>query len=155
MISGVRGDAEDAVRAGFRHILFAVRPEEESVSIDEYLKSLKPIPSPYLVKDKLSDSAKRGQKIFNKAGCISCHKGTLHTDLKQYDVGTGDGLDKDRKFDTPSLVEAWRTAPYLFDGRAATIEEVITKYNPEDKHGKTSNLSDNEIKDLANFVLSQ
>ena len=155
MISGVRGDAEDAVRAGFRHILFAVRPEEEAVSIDEYLKSLKPIPSPYLVKGKLSDSATRGQKIFNKAGCISCHKGTLHTDLKQYNVGTGDGLDKDMKFDTPCLVEAWRTAPYLYDGRAATIEEVITKYNTNDKHGKTSNLSNKEIRDLANFVLSQ
>ena len=155
MITGVRVNAEDAVRAGFRHILFAVRPEEEVNSIDEYLKSLKPVPGPYLVKGKLSASAKRGQKIFNKAGCISCHKGTLHTDLKQYNVGTGDGLDIDRKFDTPGLVEAWRTAPYLYDGRAATIEEVIKKYNPEDKHGKTSNLTDKEINDLANFVLSQ
>lgn len=155
MITGVRVNAEDAVRAGFRHILFAVRPEEEVNSIDEYLKSLKPVPGPYLVKGKLSASAKRGQKIFNKAGCVSCHKGTLHTDLKQYNVGTGNGLDIDRKFDTPGLVEAWRTAPYLYDGRAATIEEVIKKYNPEDKHGKTSNLTDKEINDLANFVLSQ
>ncbi len=155
MITGVRENAEDAVRAGFRHILFAVRPEEEVNSIDEYLKSLKPVPGPYLVKGKLSASAKRGRKIFNKAGCISCHKGTLHTDLKQYNVGTGDGLDKDRKFDTPGLVEVWRTAPYLYDGRAVTIEEVLTKYNPDDKHGITSNLSDKEIRDLANFVLSQ
>jgi len=155
MITGVRGNAEDAVRAGFRHILFAVRPEEEITSIDEYLKSLKPIPGPYLVKGKLSASAKRGRKIFKSAGCLSCHKGNLFTDLKQYDVGTGDGLDKDRKFDTPTLVEIWRTAPYLYDGRAATIEEVITKYNPEDKHGITSNLSDKKIRDLTNFVLSQ
>jgi hypothetical protein len=32
---------------------------------------------------------------------------------------------------------------------------VLTKYNPDDKHGMTSNLTDNEIKDLAQFVLSQ
>jgi len=155
MITGVRDRAETAVRAGFRHILFAVRPEQESVSIDKYLKSLRPVPSPYLTNGRLSASAKRGRRIFSKARCDSCHKGALHTDLRQYNVGIGDGLDKDREFDTPTLVEVWRTAPYLYDGRAVTIEEVLTKYNPDDEHGLTSNLSDKEITDLANFVLSQ
>jgi cytochrome c peroxidase len=70
-------------------------------------------------------------------------------------LGIGKGLDKNQKFDTPTLAEVWRTAPYLYDGRAVTIEEVLTKYNPDDKHGLTSNLSDKEITDLANFVLSQ
>jgi cytochrome c peroxidase len=155
MISGARGNAEEAVRAGIKHILFAVRPEEDAVDIDEYVKSLKPMPSPYLLEGKLSDSAERGKQIFAKARCISCHSGPLHTDLRQYNVGTGSGLDKDRLFDTPTLVEVWRTAPYLYDGRAATVEEVITTYNPEDKHGVTSNLTDSQIKDLAAFVLSQ
>ena len=90
MITGVRDNAEMAVRSGIRHILFAVRPEEEVISIDEYLKSLKPIPSPYLVKGKLSASAKRGQKIYSQARCDSCHKGPLHTDLQQHNVATGD-----------------------------------------------------------------
>jgi len=155
MFTGVRKNAEMAVRAGFRHILFAVRPEQETVSIDKYLKSLRPVPSPYLVNGRLSASARRGRKIFSKARCASCHKGALHTDLRQYNLGIGDGLDKDREFDTPTLVEIWRTAPYLYDGRAVTIEEVLTKYNPDDEHGRTSNLSDKEITDLANFVLSQ
>jgi hypothetical protein len=52
-------------------------------------------------------------------------------------------------------VEIWRTAPYLYDGRAVTIEEVLTKYNPGDKHGATSKLSKGEISDWAEFVLSQ
>jgi len=155
MVTGVRENAEMAVRSGIRHIQFATCPEQDAVAIDEYLKSLKPVPSPYLVNGKLSASAKRGRKIFSKARCDSCHKGPLHTDLLQYDVGIGKGLDKDREFDTPTLVEVWRTAPYLYDGRAVTIEEVLTKYNPDDKHGLTSNLSDKEITDLANFVLSQ
>jgi len=155
MFTGVRENAETAVRSGIRHILFAVRPEQEAVAIDEYLKSLKPVPSPYLINGKLSASAKRGRRIFSKARCASCHKGRLHTDLRQYNLGIGKGLDKDQKFDTPTLVEVWRTAPYLYDGRAVTIEEVLTKYNPDDKHGLTSNLSDKQITDLANFVLSQ
>jgi len=155
MVTGVRKDAEAGVRAGIRHIMFAVRPEEDAVAIDKYLKSLRPVPSPYRVNGKLSVSAKRGRKLYSKARCASCHKGRLHTDLRQYNVGIGKGLDKDQKFDTPTLVEIWRTAPYLYDGRAVTIEQVLTKYNPDDKHGLTSSLSDKEITDLANFVLSQ
>jgi cytochrome c peroxidase len=154
MITGIRENAEAAVRAGITHIQFAVRPEEEAVAIDEYLKSLKPVPSPHLLDGKLSESAEQGKKIFEKAHCAKCHEGSLYTDLKQHDVGTGKDLDKDRKFDTPSLVEVWRTAPYLYDGRAATIKDVLTIHNHDDKHGITSNLTDNEIKDLAEFVLS-
>lgn len=154
MITGIRENAEAGVRAGIRHIQFAVRPEEEAAAIDEYLKSLKPVPSPYLVDGKPSESAERGQKIFDKADCASCHTGPLHTDLKTHNVGTGKDLDKDRRFDTPTLVEVWRTAPYLYDGRAATMEQALTTYNPGDKHGVTSNLTDNEIKDLAEFILS-
>ncbi len=155
MITGIRETAELAVRAGIRRIMFAVRPEEEAAAIDEYLKSLKPIPSPYLVDGKLSEAAKRGQAVFRKAGCASCHKGPLYTDLRKYDVGAGQGLDKDLLFDTPTLIEVWRTAPYLYDGRAATIKDVVTAHNLQDKHGRTSNLSEGEIGDLTQFVLSQ
>jgi len=154
MITGARDRAETAVRSGIKHILFATCPEEDAAAIDEYLKSLKPVPSPSLVKGKLSRSARRGRKVFDKAGCASCHKGPLYTNLQKYDVGTGKGLDKDVEFDTPTLVEIWRTAPYLYDGRAATMKEVLTTDNPGDKHGRTSNLTDNEINDLARFVLS-
>lgn len=155
MITGVRATAEQAVRAGIRHILFAVRPEEEAAAIDEYLKSLKPVPSPHLVEGKLNKSARRGQTVFQKAGCSSCHSGSLFTNLEKYDVGTGVGREKEQKFDTPTLVEIWRTAPYLYDGRAATIKDVLIRYNPEDKHGHTSDLSEEEIKDLVEFILSQ
>ena len=154
MAMGVRPDAEAAVRAGIRHIQFAVRPEEDAVAIDEYLKSLKPVQSPYLVKGRLSNSAKRGRRVFNKAGCDSCHPSPLYTDLKKYNIGTGKGLDENQSFDTPTLIEAWRTAPYLYDGRAETIKKVLTKHNDGDKHGKTSTLTDEEINSLADFLLS-
>jgi cytochrome c peroxidase len=64
-------------------------------------------------------------------------------------------LDKDRFFDTPTLVEMWRTAPYLYDGRAATMKEALTTYNTNDEHGMTSDLNEQEITDLVEFVLSQ
>ena len=34
-------------------------------------------------------------------------------------------------FDTPTLIEVWRTAPYLHDGRYLTIEELIAELSSE------------------------
>jgi YVTN family beta-propeller protein len=155
MSIGVRETAETAVRAGIRHILFTVQPEEVAVSLDEYLKALEPVPSPYLADGKLSRSAERGKQLFHSVGCASCHPEGLFTDLKQYNVGTRGRLSQGQEeFDTPTLVEVWRTAPYLHDGSAATIMDVLTTANKDDKHGKTSGLSKEQLKDLAEYILS-
>ncbi|MHC4640549.1 MAG: cell surface protein [Planctomycetota bacterium] len=154
MMTGIRPNAEAAVRAGIRHIQFAVRPETDAAAIDEYLKSLKPVQSPYLVKGKLSRAANRGRRVFKKAGCASCHTSPLYTDFKKYNIGTGKDLDENQSFDTPTLIEVWRTGPYLYDGRSKTVKEVLTKHNVGDKHGKTSTLTEEEINSLAEFILS-
>ncbi|MBI5833007.1 MAG: PQQ-binding-like beta-propeller repeat protein [Armatimonadetes bacterium] len=154
MSLGVRESVEAAVRAGIRVIQFAVRPEEDAKAIDEYLKSFKPQASPKLVNGKLSASAQRGKALFDNkdVGCSSCHEGPLFTSLKHYDVGLGIGSEAGKPFDTPTLIEAWRTGPYLHDGRAATLLDVITKCNPNDKHGKTSQLNKQQLADLAEYV---
>jgi len=154
MVTGVRANAKVAVRGGIRFIQFAVRPEEDAEAIDEYLMLLEPMPSPYLVNGKLSPAARNGRKVFKKAGCADCHPAPLYTNMTKYNVGTGRNREVNTEFDTPTLVEVWRTAPYLHDGRATTIKEVLTKFNTDDRHGETSKLSTREISDLAEFVLS-
>jgi hypothetical protein len=47
MATGIRKNAEVAVRSGVKYILFMEGEDEIYESIDEYLKSLKPLPSPY------------------------------------------------------------------------------------------------------------
>ena len=125
MAVGVRATAELAVRSGIEHILFSDRPEEEALAIDAYLKTLVPTPSPYLVDGKFSEAAKRGQEVFERVSCDRCHPGPLYTDQKFHNVGTRARYDYRDKFDTPTLVEVWRTAPYLHDGRYVTIEELL------------------------------
>jgi mono/diheme cytochrome c family protein len=159
MSMGVRETAEMAVRAGIEHILFTRQPEAVARAIDAYLKSLKPVPSPFLVYDRsggrLSGAALRGKNIFAGAGCAACHPPGLFTDLHSYDVGTRGASDSPADlFDTPTLIEVWRTAPYLHDGSAATLREVLTTHNPDDRHGKTSKLTRQEIDDLCAYVLS-
>jgi YVTN family beta-propeller protein len=149
MSHAVRENAEAAVRAGLEHILFAQRPESEAAALDDYLKSLQPLPSPHLVNGKLSSSALRGKKLFfdGTVGCGACHPAGLFTTLKSYDVGAG-------TLDTPTLIEVWRTAPYLHDGSAATLREVLTTANPNDRHGKTSHLRSSQLDDLVAYLLS-
>jgi cytochrome c peroxidase len=157
MSRGVRETGEEAVRAGIRHILFTVQPPEVAKALDAYLKSLEPVPSPRLENGALSRAAKRGKKLFNdaKTACGTCHPPGLYTDLQSYNVGTAGKFDNPTdRFDTPTLVEAWRTAPYLHDGSAATLREVVTTANRDEAHGKTSHLTESQINDLVEYLES-
>jgi len=154
MSLGIRSNAEVAVRAGLKYILFATFTEQQAKDIDSYLKSLKPVISPYTNKGKLTDEALKGKVLFENAGCRACHSGPLYTDLKKHDVRTGKGMDKDKPFDTPTLLEVWRTGPYLYDGRAATIKDVLTIFSQDDAHGVTSDLTEKQIQQLEKYILS-
>lgn len=148
MISGIRETAEWAVRAGFKFIQFFDITEEDAACVDAYLKSLEAVPSPYLVNGELSDLAKQGRKIFEKLNCTECHSGPYYTDLKMHRIG--EDVEFEKGWDTPTLREVWRTAPYLFDGRAATMEEVFEIH----KHGINKKISKKEIKALTEYVNS-
>ena len=156
MAEGVRMTAEEAVRSGLTHILFTVRPEEEAADIDAYLKALEPVPSPYLVDGRLSPSAERGRRLFHnqQVGCYVCHPAPLYTDLKPHNVGSRSPYERTEHFDTPTLVEVWRTAPYLHDGRYTTMRDLLV----EGRHGLTDGrleaLSAQDLADLIEFVLS-
>jgi YVTN family beta-propeller protein len=157
MSMGVRASAEVAVRAGISHILGIVQPDEVPRAIYAYICSLKPVPSPHLVDGKRSESARQGEKLFNDArvGCATCHSFDLYTDLRRHEVGTRGRFDAPRdRFYTPTLVELWRTAPYLHDGSAATVRDVLTTKNRGDRHGRTSHLTQEQLDDLAEFLLS-
>lgn len=148
MISGIRKDAEIAVRKGFTHIQFSECPEEVYECVDEYLKQLRPVASPYLIDGKLSPKAEKGKKVFDKLGCAECHSGPYFTDGKMYRIG--DDVEFENGWDTPTLIEVWRTAPYLFDGRAGELKDVFKIH----KHGIKAKITDKEIDELTEYVNS-
>lgn len=151
----VRENMDVSVAMGFKHIKFREPIDEEVDAVRAYLRSLKPEKSPHLNKDgKLTDAAKRGRALFSSQNCAHCHKGEQFTDQKLHDVGTRRPFDNTSSFDTPSLVEAWRTGPYLHDGAAASIKDIFKKFNPRDEHGSTSDLSDDELNSLVEYILS-
>ena len=156
MSMGVRADAATAIRAGIRYILFAQLDDSYAAALDEFVKSLRPLASPWLQHGRLSKPAERGKQLFfdPTVGCANCHLPPLFTDLKPHAVGTGKFDQLTDEFYTPSLIEVWRTAPYLHDGSAATVREALTTHNKSNRRGNTTNLSPDQINDLTAYVLT-
>lgn len=104
----------------------------------------------------LTAAEQRGRVLFEstQTGCAACHPPPLYTNLAQYDVGTADGPDEwfGPLIDTPTLRFLYDSAPYLHDGSAATLHDVLTVANPHDEHGVTSHLTEAELADLAAFL---
>lgn len=130
----------------------------------------------------LTPSEMNGLNIYTteKGDCFHCHgfdgsgqftdftfhNNGLDTDDEMTDIGlmavTGNPGDKG-KFKTPTLRNIEVTAPYMHDGRFATLEEVIEHYDsggkpsstvdPLMKHvGTGLNLTAQEKLDLINFL---
>ncbi len=159
MSHGVRSNLTVAATAGFRYILFRSPQPNEVPDVMAYIRSMRPLPSPRRIgpgRTGLSSLARQGKLLFEspKTKCLSCHHGLNLTDRKLYDVGTRGPYDTDSKFVTPPLVELWRTAPYLHDGRAVTMRDVLKRFNERDRHGVTSHLSSKELDALAEYLLS-
>ncbi len=128
-----------------------------------YVTSLNRVPnSPYRKNNgQLTKSAVRGKKTFQKLKCTNCHGGIEFTDSPNgfiHNVGTWTPKSGNRMgydilgFDTPTLKGVWATAPYLHDGSAATIKEVLTNRNTTDLHGKVSTLSKSELNNLMAYI---
>ncbi len=136
-----------------------------------YVDSLSAEPrSPHRTPDgELTPEAEAGRALFKSPalGCTDCHGGPRLTDSQWigpgmpllHDVGTiGPGSGQRlglplTGLDTPSLHGLWRSPPYLHDGSAATLLEVLTIKNPDDLHGVTSMLDAGELAELVAYLL--
>lgn len=116
-----------------------------------------------------TDQEKLGEDLFIDSGdedtvdaeCSHCHNGPLFmgdeffnngldnpnqlTDLGRQGI-TGNLIDRG-KFKAPTLINVMLTAPYMHDGRFATIEQVIGHYNTGGKPApnKDANLRELEL----------
>jgi YVTN family beta-propeller protein len=95
---------------------------------------------------------KKGNAIPEANRCITCHPPPYFTNLKLADVATLAVSDDSMKLDTPHLNNIYASPPYLHDGRAATLEEIWTKYNPNDKHGVANDLTKIELNELIDYL---
>jgi cytochrome c peroxidase len=119
-----------------------------------------------------SDAARRGMRSFysERSGCANCHFGVnfsgpiAHRGKPQERalfanngsaVKGDDGLsavtkrEQDRgRFRVPTLRNVALTAPYMHDGRFATLEQVIEHYAAGGKHAESIGVVDSQIRPL-------
>jgi DNA-binding beta-propeller fold protein YncE len=128
-----------------------------------YVGSLEQIPrSPFRNADgTLTEAALAGRDVFLRIGCEACHSGDDFTDSAQgnvHDVGTLTEFSGNRLggeligIDTPTLLGIWQTAPYLHDGSAPTLRDVLTTRNEAGLHGDTASLSEPELDALVAYL---
>lgn len=93
------------------------------------------------------DAVARGKALFESAevGCADCHRAPYYTDNDHHDLYGLSGVN------TPSLVGIASSAPYLHNGSATTLREVVdAALNGE--MGYTGGLSESDKDDLAAFL---
>lgn len=126
-----------------------VTPERVAMAIAAFERTLLTGNSPFDrfqagEADAISESAKRGFAVFvGKGNCQDCHSLPNFTDEKYHNLGIGMdkphpdlgryNVTKEEKhrgcFKTPTLRQIAETAPYLHDGSAKTLEEVVELYD--------------------------
>lgn len=142
-----------SIRMGIEYELMIDPSEEIALPLDTFLMRMKPVMSPFLVKGRLSSSAINGKAIFYRIGCDGCHPAqTLYTDMEMHNAGVPDPDESTATWDTPSLIEAWRTAPYSHSGRYDKISEIVALR--AHSLGEYEKLSEQERNDLVEFVNS-
>ena len=119
-------------------------------------------PSPFRNADgSLTADGAAGKLLFSKLGCDFCHSGADYTDSAKgrlHDVGTIKPSSGTRGgqpllgLDTPSLLGIWESAPYLHDGSAPTLRDVLTTANAADQHGFVGSLSEQQLSQLVSFL---
>lgn len=148
---------DEAVSESFTKSMQGKKPSRDDVdAVVAYLHTLDFPRNPNLGPGgERSPEAQRGEAVFRsaKAACSSCHKGPEFTDGKVHDVGLGDRGDVYRGHNPPSLVGVYDKDPYLHDGRAKTLREMLDgDHGPESVGG--SALSPGELDDLIAYLKS-
>jgi YVTN family beta-propeller protein len=157
------------MQCGIRFARFLTR--SQPLSFDDlnalvaYLRSIQPPRNRHRAADgKLTPAQERGRGIFRRSRtldgtviaernrCQTCHPPPLYTNHRVEDVGSVSPTDSGGGFDTPQLVDLEMTAPYLHDGKALTLEEIWTVYNPDDTHGYTRDIGKSGLNDLIEYL---
>jgi DNA-binding beta-propeller fold protein YncE/mono/diheme cytochrome c family protein len=131
---------------------------ESMDAVGSFLDSIRAAPSAVALtpESERSDGYWNGKAIFESAEtqCVSCHMGTHFTDNNNWDVGTRSTTADRADFQTPVLHGLNRSGPFLHDGSARDLRELIENVVLTDRMGFGSHLTDPEVDDLVEYLSS-
>ncbi len=127
-------------------------PKYEAERLDAWVASIALPENP--LRGVVTEQVARGQAAFEKAQCGTCHTGAALTNNSNQHVGTLNERDTElvtsNGFNVPSLLGLGRSAPYLHDGSALSLDARVAGNN--DRHGVVSGLSAEERADLVVYL---
>jgi YVTN family beta-propeller protein len=137
---------------------------DQVVALESYIRTIPRNPNRHRVGDELTPAQRRGKALFERTvsnsgtpipiegRCSGCHPAPYFTNRELVSVGTASELDTHDVFDVPHLNNIYESAPYLHDGRAETLEEIWTRFNPNDEHGVTNDMTKDQLNDLIEYL---
>ncbi len=129
--------------------------EADTAALAAFLESTEVEPSPNRTANgSPAAEATRGEALFFAQGCGTCHAGAAFSDGLRHDVGTALRPEErlGGRFDTPSLLGLFDAAPYLHDGSAPTLADLLS--GTPAPHGVAANLEADELEALIAFLVS-
>jgi cytochrome c peroxidase len=149
---GWQKDLGAAVEKSLTETMFGAKPTaEESKALVAFLNTLEHPLNPHATS---TESVQQGQAIFHgKARCARCHKGDLYYSEHNYDVKLEPDGSPYPLWNPPSLRGLFDRGPYLHDGRARTLEELLETHHSSEKLGGAK-LTPGERRDLVHFLKS-
>ncbi len=151
---GWQKDLRAGIAKSLTETMYGPKPTEDDVNaLLAFLGTLEHPPNPNLGPGgALSPAARRGQTLFaQKAHCARCHKGPEYTSASNYDVKLESDSSPYALWNPPSLRGLFDRGPYLHDGRARTLDELLQKYHEPEKLGGEA-LTPAEREDLLEFL---
>jgi cytochrome c peroxidase len=151
---GWQKDLGKAVIKSFTQTMFGPEPSPEEIkAVVAFLETLDLPPNPYRDPDgRMSELAEQGRMIFKtKAHCARCHQGDLYTSQGTYDVHLEPDGSPYPLWNPPSLRGLMDRGPYLHDGRAKSLEDVLQNHHAPEKLGAPP-LTEQELQALIEFL---
>lgn len=138
---------------------------EDREAIVEFIESIPVRPNHHHSETgELNEFQRLGKKMFERAydnlgryipvanRCTTCHPLPFGTDRRKHDIGSRNDHDWDGVFDTPHLTNVHERPPFMHDGRCYSLEEIWTRFNPDDTHGVTNDMTKDQLNGLIEYL---
>lgn len=156
MWHGWQKDLPFAARKSMTESMLGPEPSRADVeALVAYLGTISSPPNSYRNADgSLTEAQKRGESVFRntRANCSKCHNGEQFTDNRIHDVKTGARNDVYKGYNTPSLIGVGDRIRWLHDGRAKTLEDVLTGVHAPERVTENGPLTPEERADLIEYL---
>jgi YVTN family beta-propeller protein len=148
--NGEMAELDAQIKKSIETTMRGKKPKDDQVeALAAFLRTLTPAPPLNPKSQSDQEAINRGREIFTERQCGRCHTPPEYTSEATYDVGLKDQFNYS-KFNPPSLRGVGQRDALFHDNRAASLEEVFTRF----KHQIEGDLPEKDLADLVAFLRS-